>query len=156
MIAVLQRVSGASVSVDNKIVGKIGRGLVVFVGVFADDTEEDALFLARKCPNLRIFEDDSENMNLSLLDVGGEILAISQFTLCANVRKGRRPNFTAAMEPRGANALYELFCDSTRRTGIKVETGVFRAHMSVNIINDGPVTIILNSRESRRGNLKAL
>lgn len=154
MIAVLQRVSSASVEVNNDIVADIGKGLVVLLGVFDDDTAEDAEFLAYKCPNLRIFNDEDDAMNLSLKDVGGSILAISQFTLCANARKGRRPSFASAMAPEPANQLYELFCEKIKKNGVEVEKGVFGAKMSVNIVNEGPVTIILNSKESRRGNIK--
>jgi len=154
MIAVVQRVSEASVTVNREITGSIGPGLVILLGVFNNDEMNDAQFLAEKCCNLRIFADEAGNMNLSLLETGGEILAVSQFTLCANARKGRRPSFVAAMAPEPANELYESFCEEMRKTGINVETGVFGATMSVKILNDGPVTIILDSRESRRGNIK--
>ncbi len=154
VIALLQRVSSASVEVEGETVGKIGAGLVVLLGVYEDDTAQDAEFLANKCPNLRIFGDDNDAMNLSLLDIGGAILAISQFTLCANARKGRRPSFDSAMPPEPANELYDLFCAEIEKTGACVERGVFGAKMTVNIINEGPVTIILNSRETRRGNFK--
>ena len=154
MIALLQRVISASVDVDGVTCGEIGTGIVVFLGVFDDDTSEDVNFLARKCPELRIFADAEGIMNLSLRDVGGSILAVSQFTLCANARKGRRPSFSSAMAPSDAEKLYELFCTEIAESGIRVEKGVFGADMKVNIINDGPVTIILNSRETRRGNLK--
>lgn len=154
MIAVLQRVSSASVEVDNDIVAKIEKGLVVLLGVFDYDTPEDVKFLAYKCPNLRIFNDPEDTMNLSLSDIGGKILAISQFTLCANARKGRRPSFASAMPPEPANELFNLFCDEVSGHGIEVQKGVFGANMSVKLTNEGPVTIILNSRESRRGNIK--
>ncbi len=147
VIALLQRVKNALVTVDNKTVGKIGRGLVILLGVFENDTETDAIFLAVKCANLRIFEDDTGAMNLSLLDINGEALAISQFTLCANARKGRRPSFSKAMAPEPANELYERFCAELEKTGIHVEKGIFGARMLVNIVNDGPVTILLDSRE---------
>ncbi len=155
MIAVLQRVSSASVEVDNDLVAEIEKGLVVLLGVFDYDTPEDAKFLAYKCPNSRIFNDPDDAMNLSLLDVGGKILAVSQFTLCANARKGKRPSFAPAMPPEPANELYELFCDEVSGYGIEVQKGVFGASMSVKLTNEGPVTIILNSRESRRGNIKS-
>lgn len=153
VITVLQRVSSASVEVEGITVGKIGIGLVVLLGVYEDDTLEDVAFLSNKCPNLRIFGDENGAMNLSLLDIGGEILAISQFTLCANARKGRRPSFDSAMPPDEANNLYELFCAELERNGVHVERGVFGTKMTVRIVNEGPVTIILNSRETRRGNI---
>jgi len=152
MIALLQRVSSASVDVEGITRGEIGSGIVVFLGVFHDDTDEDAEFLARKCHELRIFNDGDGEMNSSLRDVGGSILAVSQFTLCANARKGRRPSFSSAMKPKDAEELYNLFCEEIERTGIRVERGVFGADMKVRLVNDGPVTIILNSRETRRGN----
>ncbi len=154
MIAVLQRVKSASVSVGGETVGEIGRGLVILLGVFDDDNQDDVRFLAQKCVNLRIFADEDDAMNLSLLDIGGEALSISQFTLCANARKGRRPSFAKAMAPEPANELYELFCRELEAAGVNVEKGIFGARMLVNIANDGPVTILLNSRESRRGNVK--
>lgn len=154
MIAVVQRVKRASVLVSGSVVGAIGEGIVALVGVFADDTKEDAVFLARRCVNLRIFEDSECAMNLSLADIGGSVLAVSQFTLCANARKGRRPSFTDAMPPEEAIKIYDVFCDEISTMGIPVSKGVFREHMLVEIFNDGPVTFILNSRESRRGNIK--
>ncbi len=152
MIALLQRVSSASVDVEGVTRGEIGAGIVVLLGVFHDDTAEDAVFLAAKCPELRVFNDGDGVMNLSLRDIGGSILAVSQFTLCANARKGRRPSFSGAMEPKGAEELYNLFCGEIEKNDIRVERGVFGADMKVRLVNDGPVTIILNSRETRRGN----
>jgi len=140
------------VTVDGREISRIGRGLVVLLGVFDDDTESDATFLAEKTTSLRIFDDAAGNMNLSLIDVGGEALCISQFTLCANARKGRRPSFSKAMPPHEAERLYELFCEQLAMLGVPVFKGVFGAEMSVEIVNDGPVTIILNSRETRRQN----
>jgi D-aminoacyl-tRNA deacylase len=148
MRAVVQRVSRAAVSVDNEIVGAIGAGLCVLVGVDQSDEARDAALLADKCVGLRIFEDDSGKMNRSLLESGGELLAVSQFTLLGDARKGRRPSFTQAMEPDAANRLFELFCQSCRSAGINVATGRFRAQMLVELVNDGPVTILLDSKRS--------
>jgi len=146
MKALVQRVSRASVSVNDKIVGKIGPGLVVFLGVAQGDSKEDARYLANKVVNLRIFADDASKFSLSALDTRGDILIISQFTLLADSRKGRRPDFTAAAPPDLAKELYEFFVEQVRATGIKVETGLFLEHMLVEIHNDGPITILLESR----------
>lgn len=147
MKALLQRVTGASVSVDNEEVGKIDQGLVVFLGVSSEDTEKDAQYLAQKVVNLRIFADKEGKFNLSALDIRGELLLVSQFTLLADTRKGRRPSFTEAAPPEQAKALFEYFVEQARATGLKVETGRFQAYMHVEIHNDGPVTILLDSRE---------
>jgi len=147
MKALLQRVTGASVSVAGEVVGKIGRGLVVFVGVAAGDTERDAQYLTQKTVNLRIFSDDVGKFNLSALDVKGELLVVSQFTLLADTRKGRRPSFVEAAPPAQAEELFGRFVDEARTTGLKVETGRFQQYMQVEIHNDGPVTILLDSRE---------
>ncbi|MCK5832346.1 D-tyrosyl-tRNA(Tyr) deacylase [bacterium] len=154
MIALLQRVNSGSVSVNSEIISHIYKGLVVFLGVFDGDSFEDAKFLAEKTANLRIFDDSEGIMNLSLLDCGGEALCVSQFTLCANARKGRRPSFSYAMPPEPAEKLYNSFCEELALIGITTQKGLFGAHMLVDIKNDGPVTIILNSKETRRGNLK--
>jgi D-tyrosyl-tRNA(Tyr) deacylase len=146
MKALVQRVSQASVSVNDKIVGKIGRGLVVFLGVAQGDSKEDASYLANKVVNLRIFADESSNFALSALETRGDILIVSQFTLLADSRKGRRPSFTEAAPPDLAKELYEFFVGQVRFTGLKVETGLFQEHMLVEIYNDGPVTILLESR----------
>ncbi|WP_316571892.1 D-aminoacyl-tRNA deacylase [Neobacillus sp. YIM B06451] len=146
MRAVVQRSREASVRVDGEAVGEISNGLVVLLGVTHDDTEKDAAFLADKIANLRIYEDESGKMNLSLLDVGGDILSVSQFTLYGDCRKGRRPNFMAAAKPELANSLYEAFNSFLREKGIKVQTGHFGAMMDVSLINDGPVTLILDSQ----------
>ena len=147
MKALLQRVTGASVSVAGEEVGRIGRGLVVFVGVASGDTERDAQYLAQKTASLRIFADEAGRFNLSALDIKGELLVVSQFTLLADTRKGRRPSFVEAAPPAQAEVLFEQFVEEARTTGLKVETGRFQQYMQVEIHNDGPVTILLDSRE---------
>ena len=147
MRAVIQRVNKSSVTVDGETVGKIGPGLMVLIGVEEDDTEKDAEYIAEKTASLRIFEDDQDKMNLSVIDVGGEVLAVSQFTLLADARKGRRPGFTKAAHPETADLLYRKTIDHMKGMGIHVEEGVFRTHMVVDISNDGPVTILLDSRK---------
>lgn len=147
MKALLQRVTSASVSVDGEVVGRIGRGLVVFVGVAAGDSEKDAQYLAQKLVNLRIFADQSEKFNLSALDIKAELLLVSQFTLLADTRKGRRPSFTEAAPPPQAEELFEQFVAEARASGLKVQTGRFQQYMQVLIHNDGPVTIMLDSRD---------
>jgi D-tyrosyl-tRNA(Tyr) deacylase len=146
MRVVVQRSKKAKVTVNEEITGQISKGLVLLVGVTHQDTEEDAAFLADKIANLRIFEDEAGKMNLSLLDVGGEILSVSQFTLYGDCRKGRRPNFMEAARPEQANLLYDRFNGLLREKGIKVETGIFGAMMDVELINDGPVTLIVESK----------
>jgi len=145
--ALLQRVSGASVSVGGEVVGRIGRGLVVFVGVASGDTEKDGQFLVQKTVNLRIFADEEGRFNLSALDINGELLLVSQFTLLADTKKGRRPSFVEAAPPAQAEGLFDQFVEQARATGLKVETGRFQQYMQVEIHNDGPVTILLDSRE---------
>lgn len=148
MKAVLQRVINSSVSIDGKVHGSVDKGFMILLGVVKDDTKEDADKLIKKIPYLRVFEDENGKMNLSCLDVGGEILVISQFTLCADCSHGRRPSFTNSAPPNEAESLYEYFVDELKKTGIsKVETGVFGADMKVSLINDGPVTIVLDSKE---------
>jgi D-tyrosyl-tRNA(Tyr) deacylase len=147
MKALLQRVNTASVTVGAKVVGNIGHGLVVFIGVANDDTREDIQYLANKIPQLRIFDDAEGKFNLSALDVKGELLLVSQFTLLAGTRKGRRPGFTDAAPPDIAENLFNQFVEQSRATGLKVETGRFQTHMHVVIDNDGPVTIFIDSRE---------
>lgn len=147
MKALLQRVSAASVSVAGEVVGRIGRGVVVLVGVASGDTEKDARYLAQRTVNLRIFPDQAGKFNLSALDIGGELLVVSQFTLLADTRKGRRPSFTDAAPPAQAEELFEVFVGEARTTGLRVETGRFQQYMQVEIHNDGPVTILLDSRE---------
>jgi D-tyrosyl-tRNA(Tyr) deacylase len=153
MRAVVQRVKESSVTVDGNIVGKIGAGLLVLLGIAKSDTIQDADYVADKIINLRIFEDEKSKMNKSLLDSGGEMLVVSQFTLLGDCSKGRRPSFTDAADPENANQLYEKFVEKIRSYGIKVETGVFRAMMDVALINDGPVTLIVESkaRGKKRG-----
>lgn len=147
MRAVVQRVSHGSVAVDGKTVGEIDRGYVVLLGVGKGDREEDARYLAEKIAYLRVFEDERGKMNLSLGDVQGSILAISQFTLYGDCRQGRRPSFTEAAAPEEARRLYEYFVKVLENIGIPVATGVFQEHMTVTINNDGPVTIVLDSRK---------
>jgi D-tyrosyl-tRNA(Tyr) deacylase len=147
MKALLQRVTGASVSVAGEVVGSVGRGLVVFVGVASEDTEKDAQYLAQKMVNLRIFADEEGKFNLSALDINGELLLVSQFTLMADTRKGRRPSFVEAAPPVRAEELFNYFVEQASATGLKVETGRFQQYMQVEIHNDGPVTILLDSRE---------
>ncbi len=148
MRAVVQRVIKSDVSVDGQITGSTNEGLVVLIGVEKGDTDKDAKYIADKVSGLRIFEDDNEKMNLSVKDVGGSILAISQFTLLGDVRKGKRPSFITAEDPEAANRLYQMVCEIIRGEGIKVETGIFQAHMLVKIHNNGPVTILLDSRKT--------
>lgn len=146
MKALIQRVSEALVSVDGKTIGRIGHGLVILLGVVEGDGDGDLEWLVKKCIELRIFEDDAGKMNLSALDIEGELLVVSQFTLAADCKRGRRPSFDDAAAPDVANKYYERFCELCRGAGIKVETGRFAAHMVVKISNDGPVTIMLDSR----------
>ncbi|MEJ9211982.1 D-aminoacyl-tRNA deacylase [Bacillus smithii] len=146
MRVVLQRSKEASVEVDGKTVGQISSGFVLLVGITHEDTEEDAAYLAEKIAGLRVFEDDKGKMNLSILDVNGEILSISQFTLYGDTRKGRRPNFMNAAKPSHAEPLYDRFNELLRDKGVHVETGRFGAMMDVKLVNDGPVTLILESK----------
>jgi len=154
MKVVIQRVTRASVRVDNEVLGEIGKGFVVLVGIAQGDTPEDVQYLVDKTINLRIFADAEGKFNLSALDVNGELLLVSQFTLLASTRKGRRPGFTDAAPPEEADRLFNQFVEQMRASGLKVATGRFQAHMLVEIHNDGPVTIIIDSRErleSRHG-----
>jgi len=150
MKALLQRVTRASVSIGNEEVGKIGQGLVVFLGVASGDTEKDAQYIAQKIVNLRIFADEEGKFNLSALDINAELLLVSQFTLLADTKKGRRPSFTEAAAPVQAEELFQYFVEQARATGLKVATGRFQAYMQVEIHNDGPVTIMLDSSEKFR------
>ena len=147
MKALLQRVTSAQVSVKGETVGKIGYGLVVFIGVANEDTAEDIQYLSRKIVELRIFDDTDGKFNLSAVDVKGELLLVSQFTLLAATRKGRRPGFTDAAPPEIAETLFNQFVEQSKTSGLKVETGRFQTHMLVEINNDGPVTIFIDSRE---------
>ena len=146
MRAVIQRVEKASVSVEGEIKGQIGAGFLVLIGVEEGDGDVDFKYIADKGPNLRVFEDEQGKMNRSLLDVGGEVLAVSQFTLLGDARGGRRPSFITAARPETADPMYERLVADWRVRGIRVETGVFGAHMKVALVNDGPVTILLDSR----------
>ena len=148
MRAVVQRVKHASVTVDGKIVGRIDKGFLVLLGVSVDDTEVDTRYCVEKILNLRVFEDGDGKMNLSLLDIGGELLAVSQFTLYGDTRRGRRPSFISAAPPEAANRLYEYFVSECRKQIDRVETGRFQAMMDVELVNDGPVTIILDSEKT--------
>lgn len=150
MKALIQRVKRASVTVDQKLIADIGQGYLILLGVAASDTKDDLVCLVRKTAKLRIFADDEGKMNRAITDIGGEILVVSQFTLCANARQGNRPAFTSAMPPLEAEAMYLEFCELLRAENIPVATGQFGATMDVSLINDGPVTIML---ESRHGSL---
>ena len=145
--AVVQRVSEASVSVDGRETGRIGEGLAVLLGVSRTDTEKDADLLAEKVLHLRVFPDQNDQMNRSVVDVGGGLLVVSQFTLLGDVRRGRRPSYTEAAPPEEANRLYEYFVERLRPSGLPVATGVFRAMMDVSLVNQGPVTILLDSNK---------
>lgn len=147
MRAVIQRVKSASVTVEGKVVSEVNKGLLVFLGVAQEDTPADVDYMAGKITNLRIFEDDEGLMNLSVLDVGGEALVVSQFTLCGDCRKGRRPSFIDAARPEKADPLYQAFMDEISRLGVPVKAGIFQAMMDVELINDGPVTILLDSNK---------
>ena len=148
MIALLQRVSEAKVTVDDKIAGEIGSGLLIFLGVFQNDALEDTKFLTNKIVHLRLFDDDVRKMNRSLLDVGGAVLVVSQFTLCADIKKGRRPSFIKAAQPELGQKFYNSFIQDLKERGINVSTGAFGAMMNVQLVNDGPVTFVLDSKIS--------
>lgn len=152
MKALVQRVSKASVTVNESIVGDIGRGVVIFLGVAQGDTKEDADYLADKVVNQRVFADEASHFALSALEVGADLLVISQFTLLADTRKGRRPSFTDAAPPDIAEELYRFFVERVRSSGLKVATGLFQEHMLVEIHNDGPVTILLESKTRKQTN----
>ena len=145
MRAVVQRVSRASVTVGDRVTGSIGSGLLILLGVGRGDAEPDADYLAEKVAGLRIFEDESGRMNLSVTDIGGAALVVSQFTLYGDVRRGRRPSFDAAAPPAEADRLYQYFCKQLETKGLRIETGVFQAMMDVELLNQGPVTILLDS-----------
>lgn len=145
MRLVIQRVKNAKVEVENKTAGSINNGFLILLGVGPEDTEENADYLLKKLINLRVFTDENDKMNLSVQDINGELLIVSQFTLYADCKKGNRPSFVNAASPDKANALYEYFVKKARETGINVQTGKFGAHMEVSLLNDGPVTIILEN-----------
>lgn len=147
MRAVIQRVSEASVTIDEQVVGKIGRGFMILLGIHEEDTQEDADYLIRKIPLLRVFEDAGGKMNQSLQDVGGSVLSVSQFTLYADTKKGNRPSYVKAARPETAIPLYEYFNEGLRKEGLVVETGEFGGDMDVALINDGPVTILFDTRD---------
>ena len=147
MKAVIQRVKSASVSVDDKIIGEIATGFLILLGVEQSDTQDDLNYLVKKTIGLRIFKDNNKNMNLSIKDVGGEALVVSQFTLCADTSRGRRPSFIKAANPEEADSMYQQFCEQLTMNNLSVQTGKFGAMMDVSLVNDGPVTIILDSRE---------
>jgi D-tyrosyl-tRNA(Tyr) deacylase len=147
LIAVLQRVTSGNVTIDGRLAGKIDQGLVILLGVMGDDDEDDADFLVKKIAGLRIFNDENDKLNLSVKDVHGAALVVSQFTLCADTHKGRRPSFIRAAPPEKGLALYEDFMKKLEGQGVPVQSGEFGAMMNVNIQNDGPVTIVLNSRD---------
>ena len=148
MRAVVQRVASSRVTVDERVTGEVKKGLLVLLGVTHDDTSKDVDYMVDKVTNLRIFEDENDKMNLSLKDIGGEVMAVSQFTLYGDARKGRRPSFSDAVRPDVANPLYEEFVEKLRAQGITVGTGEFGAHMMVELTNDGPVTILLESKKA--------
>lgn len=151
MKAVIQRVTSAKVTVDGEITGEIGLGFLVLLGVTEDDTEKEMKLLAKKVAEIRIFTDENDKMNLSLDKVDGEVLVVSQFTLCADLSHGRRPSFIKSAKPDKANKLYEQFCDELRTLGVrKVATGIFGADMKVELLNDGPVTIVMNTDEWKK------
>ena len=147
MRAVVQRVSSASVTVDGGVVGAIERGFLLLLGITHDDSEAEAVYLAHKIAGLRLFEDADGKLNLSLTEIGGSVLVVSQFTLYGNARKGRRPSFIHAARPEQANPLYERFCELVAQEGIPVQRGVFQAEMQVALVNDGPVTLWLDTQE---------
>jgi D-tyrosyl-tRNA(Tyr) deacylase len=149
MRAVLQRVSRAKVTVDGETTGEIGTGLLILLGVGSEDVESDAVYLVEKIVNLRIFDDEDGKMNRSVMDIAGEILVVSQFTLFADTRKGRRPSYLGAAAPEEANRLYEFFVEESRKYVSKVETGRFQAMMDVELVNNGPVTIMLDSSQAK-------
>ena len=147
MRLVIQRVTSASVTVDGKVTGEIGTGYMVLVGAEEGDTQKDAEYCAAKTGGLRVFEDSDDKMNLALADVGGAVLAVSQFTLLGDARKGRRPSFINAARPEVAEPLFGAYCVALRALGVRVETGIFQTHMEVSLVNSGPVTILIDSRK---------
>ena len=145
--AVYQRVKEAKVTVDGQVTGSIGKGALIFLGIAEDDTEKDLDYIVDKCINLRLFEDKNGRFNLSLKDVSGEVLLVSQFTLLGDCRRGRRPSFSQAMAPEDARKMYQRAIEKVRSRGIRCESGVFQAHMEVSLVNDGPVTVLIDSKK---------
>lgn len=146
MVAIIQRVSFCFVEVEGRVISQIGRGILIFLGIEREDTEKDIEYLTKKISNLRIFEDSSGKMNLSIRDIGGEILVVSEFTLAGDCKKGNRPSFDRAMPPQQAEKLYRAFIDSLSSTGIPTKEGQFRSFMNVSLVNEGPVTFIISTR----------
>lgn len=147
MRAIVQRVNHAELTVEGELIAKIGSGLVVLAGIYQDDTDRDRVYIAEKTANLRVFQDEAGKMNLSVLDVGGEVLLVPNFTVAGSTRKGRRPSFDRAMAPEKSSGEFERLASDFAALGVRVETGVFGAHMHVAIENDGPVTLVIDSRE---------
>ena len=152
MICLIQRVISSEVTISEKFFSKINKGILILLGIHKNDTNEDLDYIVKKTSNLRIFEDKKKNMNLSIQDINGEILIVSQFTLCAETKKGRRPSFINAAKPKEAKKLYDKAIEKFRKLNLKVETGQFGENMNVNLVNQGPVTIIINSKDNKNEN----
>jgi len=152
MICLIQRVISSEVTISEKFFSKINKGILILLGIHKNDTNEDLDYIVKKTTNLRIFEDKKKNMNLSIQDINGEILIVSQFTLCAETKKGRRPSFINAAKPKEAKKLYNKAIEKFRKMNLKVETGQFGENMNVNLVNQGPVTIIINSKDNKNEN----
>tara|TARA_B100000131_G_scaffold57348_1_gene52662 strand:+ start:2380 stop:2838 length:459 start_codon:yes stop_codon:yes gene_type:complete len=152
MICLIQRVISSEVTISEKKISKINKGILILLGIHKNDTNEDLDYIVKKTTNLRIFEDKKKNMNLSIQDINGEILIVSQFTLCAETKKGRRPSFINAAKPKEAKKLYDKAIEKFRKLNLKVETGQFGENMNVNLVNQGPVTIIINSKDNKNEN----
>ena len=152
MICLIQRVISSEVTISEKFFSKINKGILILLGIHKNDTNEDLDYIVKKTTNLRIFEDKKKNMNLSIQDINGEILIVSQFTLCAETKKGRRPSFINAAKPKEAKKLYDKAIEKFRKMNLKVETGQFGENMNVNLVNQGPVTIIINSKDKKNEN----
>tara|TARA_B100001741_G_scaffold151471_1_gene125098 strand:- start:43 stop:501 length:459 start_codon:yes stop_codon:yes gene_type:complete len=152
MICLIQRVISSEVTISEKKISKINKGILILLGIHKNDTNSDLDYIVKKTTNLRIFEDQKKNMNLSIQDINGEILIVSQFTLCAETKKGRRPSFINAAKPKEAKKLYDKAVEKFRKMNLKVETGQFGENMNVNLVNQGPVTIIINSKDNKNEN----
>ena len=152
MICLIQRVISSEVTISEKFFSKINKGILILLGIHKNDTNSDLDYIVKKTTNLRIFEDQKKNMNLSIQDINGEILIVSQFTLCAETKKGRRPSFINAAKPKEAKKLYDKAIEKFRKLNLKVETGQFGENMNVNLVNQGPVTIIINSKDNKNEN----